>query len=153
MRSSGNRRRLPGLMTASTCCFMVAAGAALLPFGPQHTFYHCFSVSSHLILFNVPLGSLFLFHRFFFLQLLIVRLELFLNSPQIVSLPLSLSASSVDHCPDVLFMVCSHKLLISGGRPACAPRRQKWGISGWRAQEAHDVPRLQDTGAICHPAA
>lgn len=28
---------LSGLMTASTCCFMVTAGAVQLPFGPKHT--------------------------------------------------------------------------------------------------------------------
>lgn len=39
--------------------------------------------------------------------------------------------SFVAHCPDVLFMVYSHKLLIWGGLAACASRGDKW-MKGWR---------------------
>lgn len=77
-------------------------------------------------------------------QLLIVRLELFLHSPPIVSLPLS--ASFVDHCPDVLFMVCSHNFLIWGSRPACAPRRQnREGVDGRRRRPTR-CPDCQTSG-------
>lgn len=52
----------PGLMTGSTCCFMVTAGAVPLPFGPQRTFYHRFSVSPH----SVHCPSWFSFPTFLF---------------------------------------------------------------------------------------
>lgn len=56
MWRAGIRHCLLGLMMASTCCFMVTAGAVSLPFGPEHTFYHSFSISFCLIPFTVPLG-------------------------------------------------------------------------------------------------
>lgn len=77
---------------------------------------------------SVRCPSWFSFPLAIFSQLLIVQLELLFHSVPIISL--TLSASSLDHCPDVLFMVCSHDSLIYGSRPPCAPRRQN-GRGEW----------------------
>lgn len=57
---------LPGLMMASTCCFMVTAGAVQLPFGPKRTIS---------LLLSPSLFALFLAMLFFILSLSLISLS------------------------------------------------------------------------------